>query len=250
MRSGRTVVVVLLVLCGLAAWPAAGRAQTQPDVGVAPAVREAPVAVGGLILPGTALQPSGGRVLNLSVDEAVTRALEQNVDLRVERLNPQIQDMSVAEARSVYAPTLTTAFFGNNADSPAAGFLSGAGDQNVVTDRFVQDTVGVNQLVPWLGGSYSASWDGSRATSNSIFSSFDPRLRSNLRLSYSQPLLRNFGIDTPRQQIEITRANRELSDIQLRRTVVLTQRNVRNAYWQLVFTQDFLIPPSRIPSRE
>jgi len=109
-----------------------------------------------------------------------------------------------------------------------------------VTDRLLSDSVDVEQAVPWAGGRYSLSWDGSHSSTTSIFSSFDPILRSNLNVTYNQPLLRNLSIDGPRQQIAIMRANREISDIQLRRTVVLTQRNVRNAYWVLVFTQSFL----------
>ena len=50
----------------------------------------------------------------------------------------------------------------------------------------------------------------------------------------------NLRIDGNRHRIAITRANREISDIQLHRTIVQTQRNVRNAYWGLVFTQSFL----------
>ncbi len=240
MRSGRTLLAILTLSWWLTAWPAPGAAQTQADVGVTPRRPGAPVEVAGLILPPSALQPAGRPVRHLSVEEAVTLALEQNLDLRVERLNPLIQDLGVAEARSVYAPILSTRFMSNNRNSPSNGFLSGAGDAIKVTDRLLSDSVDVEQAVPWAGGRYSLSWDGSHSSTTSIFSSFDPILRSNLNVTYNQPLLRNRSIDGPRQQIAIMRANREISDIQLRRTVVLTQRNVRNAYWVLVFTQSFL----------
>jgi len=240
MRSGRTLLAILTLSLWLTAWPAPGAAQTQADVGVTPRRPGAPVEVAGLILPPSALQPAGRPVRHLSVEEAVTLALEQNLDLRVERLNPLIQDLGVAEARSVYAPILSTRFMSNNRNSPSNGFLSGAGDAIKVTDRLLSDSVDVEQAVPWAGGRYSLSWDGSHSSTTSIFSSFDPILRSNLNVTYNQPLLRNLSIDAPRQQIAIMRANREISDIQLRRMVVLTQRNVRNAYWVLVFTQSFL----------
>ena len=175
---------------------------------------------------------------HLSVDEAVTLALEQNLDLRVERLNPLIQDLSIAEARSVYAPTLSTTLLTNNRNSPSQSNFDGGEIQ--VTDRLLSDSVDVVQEVPWAGGRYSVSWDGSHRSTTNVFTSFDPILRSNLTLTYTQPLLRNLGIDGPRLQIAITRANREISDIQLRRTVVQTQRNVRSAYWGLVFAQSFL----------
>ena len=156
----------------------------------------------------------------------------------MERINPLIQDLGIAEARSVYTPTLSTTLFTNNRSRPSTNIFDGS--ESRITDRLLRDSVDVVQEVPWAGGRYSVSWDGSHSSTNSIFTSFDPLLQSNLRLTYNQPLLRNLGIDGPRLQIAITRANREISDIQLRRTVVQTQRNVRYAYWGLVFAQSFL----------
>ena len=238
MCSGRTVVAILVVLGGLRVWAAPVGAQTRADFGLAPERTGASVETAGIILPAVSLQPGDRPVRHLSVDEAVTLALEQNLDLRVERLNPLIQDLSIAEARSVYAPTLSTTLFTNNRSRPSTSIFDGS--ESTITDRLLRDSVDVVQEVPWAGGRYSVNWDGSHSSTNSIFTSFDPVLQSNLRLSYTQPLLRNLGIDGPRLQIAITRANREISDIQLVRTVVQTQRNVRYAYWGLVFARSFL----------
>ena len=235
MRSGRLVVTMLMALVLPGMHPASGRAQ--PGAGLPAAPPRAAASTGSVILPPAALQPSRP-VRHLSVDEALTLALEQNLDLRVERINPLIQDTVVAEARSVYAPTLSTTVVGDDRDSPAANIF--AGGEVKVTDRSLQDSVDVVQQVPWKGGQYSARWNGQQSSTTNIFSTFNPVLRSNLSLNYTQPLLRNFGIDGFRQQIAVTRANRDLSDIQLRRTVVQTERDVRNAYWQLVFAQSFL----------
>ena len=234
MRSER-IVTSLVVLWGVTAWPAG--AQTRPDRPL-PGGPSAAVEVAGVLVPRSALQPAGRPVRDLSVAEAVALALEQNLDLRVERLNPLLQDLSIAEARSVYAPTLSTTLFTNNRSRPSTSIFDGS--ESTITDRLLRDSVDVVQEVPWAGGRYSVNWDGSHSSTNSIFTSFDPVLQSNLRLNYTQPLLRNLGIDGPRLQIAITRANREISDIQLRRTIVQTQRSVRYAYWGLVFAQSFL----------
>ena len=109
-----------------------------------------------------------------------------------------------------------------------------------MTDRLLSDSVNVVQDLPWAGGRYSVGWDGSHSSTTNIFSAFDPILQSNVNVNYTQPLLRNLKIDGPRQQLAITRDDREISEVQLRRTVVQTQRNVRNAYWELVFAQSFL----------
>ena len=73
MRSGRTVVATLVVLCWLTGWPAPTGAQTRTSFGRP----GAPVEVAGVIVPPSVLQPPGRPVRRLSVDEAVTLALEQ-----------------------------------------------------------------------------------------------------------------------------------------------------------------------------
>ena len=42
----------------------------------------------------------GAQVRRLTVDEAVRLALENNLGIQIARINPQIQDLSVAIARS------------------------------------------------------------------------------------------------------------------------------------------------------
>ena len=56
-----------------------------------------------------------------------------------------------------------------------------------------------------------------------------------VRYLYTQPLLRGFAIDSTRQQLAVTRINRDISDVQLRATITNTLSNVRNAYWDYVF---------------
>ncbi len=231
----RLVVTMLMTLALAGLHPTRGNAQTAAGLPAAAAPPGA-ASAGGVILPQPALQPARP-VRRLSIEEAVTLALEQNLDLRVERISPLIQDAFVAEARSVYAPTLSTTLTGNDWDRPAGNIFDGG---DVVTNRYVRDDVGVVQQVPWKGGQYSAGWSGQRSTTTNVFTSFNPLLESTLNLNYTQPLVRDFGIDGFRQQIAISRASRDLSDIDLRRTVVATERTVRNAYWQLVFARSFL----------
>ena len=47
-------------------------------------------------------------VLNLSLDEAVKRALEKNLDIAVERFNPEASALGVKSARGVYDPFFTS----------------------------------------------------------------------------------------------------------------------------------------------
>jgi len=46
-------------------------------------------------------------------------------------------------------------------------------------------------------------------------------LSSNIALNFTQPLFRNFKIDDVRQQLAISRTDRESSDVQLTSTIIL-----------------------------
>ncbi len=177
--------------------------------------------------------PPDAPVRRLSIDDAVALALEQNLSIQVERFNPQIQDLVVAQSRTGWTPFASTTLVTNSVDSPASSFLSG-GQTKVSADQF-QSNVGIQQNLPWGGGGYGVSWDSSRLTTTNEFSNFNPTLQSNLGFQFVQPLLRNFKIDTLRQQYLVSKKGREMSDVEFRQTVAGTVRRVRNAYWEYVY---------------
>jgi outer membrane protein TolC len=177
-----------------------------------------------------AAQPEpAGAVRHLAMDEAVRLALEQNLGIRIQRIDPQIQDLGVATARSLWTPSLTTGLSRNSVSTPA---------QSVVIPSTVSGTlatsIGMNQQLPW-GANYVASWNNQRLTTTDITKTFSPQLTSTLNLTYAQPLVRNFSIDQIRDQVKISQKMRDLSDIQLQAVITGTTRNVKNAYWDLAY---------------
>jgi outer membrane protein len=172
---------------------------------------------------------AAGPVRQLTVDDAVRLALEQNLGVQVERLNPQLQDYSIAQAYTAWRPGLTAGLSAQSQDSPPSSFLSGASDKITSTDS--GGNLGVTQLLPW-GTSYAVSYDTNRFTTNNVFSSFNPQYGANLDVAVVQPLLRGFRFDTARYQLAAARKNREISDVDLQQTLALTERDVKNAYWE------------------
>ena len=178
---------------------------------------------------------SGGQVRPLTIDEAVRLALDNNLGIQIARFNPQVQDLSVALARSAWVPSFTTVVQGASTSTPNSGFLSGATTgQNKTTTGRVLSNVGLLQQTPW-GGSYSVGWDSTRSTTTNVFSNFSPQLQSSLSIDIRQPLLRNFSIDNLRQQVILSEKDRDISDFQLQQTIATTSRAVRNAYWDLAY---------------
>jgi outer membrane protein len=177
-----------------------------------------------------ATQP-GEVARRLSIDEAVKLAMEQNLGIRIQRFDPQIQDTGISLAHSLWQPNFQTTVTRQSQTQAATSALAGG---STVDNGTFTSNVGLNQALPW-GGSYNVTWNSARLTTNNLFSSFSPQLTSNLNAQYTQPLLRNFQMDSIRQQVALSKKVRDLSDIQLLSVVTQTLRNVRNAYWDLSY---------------
>jgi outer membrane protein len=178
----------------------------------------------------TAPPAPAGPVRQLSMEDAVRLAFDNNLSLRVERINPDLQDLAIGQAKSAWTPNLTASMTTSSRTSPISGFFSGATDK--LTRDALGTTVGANQLLPW-GANYNVTWDTSRSKSNSVYDSPNPLMGSNLSFNFTQPLLRNLKTDSARQQLLVSRTNRQVSDIELRQAVLTTVRSVKYAYWNL-----------------
>jgi outer membrane protein TolC len=179
--------------------------------------------------PAAAQAPVEG-VLRITVDEAVKMALDHNVDLNADRIDPQISDTRVAAANALFRPTFNTGLNRNNQIAPPSSFLIPTPTQ---TDA-VTSNAGLSQRLPWFGTSYNLAFNAVHTNSNSFLSSYDPLVQSGLTLAVSQPLVRDLSIDAARQNLMSSRINRDIADTRLRESIVHTTADTKSAYWGLV----------------
>ena len=232
-RNGSIVMLTAaLAFSGLAA-PA--RAQQVPEARIRELIKQAQDPSSRLQTPATSQGTSSTDtrpVVDLTLDDAVKFALDRNLDIAVQRLNPQINDIGYARIRSVYYPTLTSTISGSGLSQlPTSQLIGGT---NVLQDTQTVNG-GVAQNVPWGGGSFSVALNNFRQTSTSNNVLYNPQIQSVWTGVYTQPVLRGFRIDSTRQQLAVQKINRDISDVQLRSTITNTLSNVRNAYWDYVF---------------
>ena len=202
-------------------------AQTTP----APGPRDAVFASRGGSMPAAAQGP----VRRMSIDDAVATALEQNLDLQVQRINPQLQDLSTAQFRAAYTPNFVSTVSTADATNPSTSFLdTGGGAASTISSGQSLFNFGVSSLTNWHGASYDVRWNNTRSTTTNLLQSFNPQLNTFVVATYSQPLLRNFKIDGTRQQLLISQRNKEITDVQLEQSIAQTVRTVRNAYYDLM----------------
>ncbi len=183
-------------------------------------------------LPSTEPLPQpAGPTKKLTLDDAVKSALELNLQLQVQRIEPRISDYNLAQAHTAWLPNLVTNLNYQNNQSPTD--LSYLGNSATYTQKSTFISSGVSQLLPWGGSSFSAQWTGSHAEAN-LGQTFNPQTKGQLNFNFSQPVLRNLQIDGARQGLLIGKVNREMADITLRAVVVNTVHSVKLAYWNLV----------------
>ena len=181
-------------------------------------------------VPSAAPQVTGPS-LPISMQEAVAMALEFNLGLKSEKMNPAIADYGVALSRSAFLPQVTGSLTQQSSRNVPSDFTQGTSD---ITNDGLNVGGQVVQQLRWTGAVYSVNWNGNRSTQDGGISSFNPRLGSNLRINVAQPLLRGFKTDTERMALVTSERNREIVDVQLQQRVVGLEASVRLAYLSLV----------------
>jgi len=217
-------------------------AQQITDAHIRELIKEAArqTAVGGQ--PANVPQPAAGDsrpVVRLTLDDAVKFALDRNLDISVQRLNPQINDIAYASIRAIYHPSLISTLATQSQTNPANTTLAGGAQAGAPVVAGVSTyNGGVSQNVPWGGGSYALTLNNNKQTTTSLNVLYNPTFNTNWSASFVQPLLRNLKTDSTRQQLQVTKLNRDISDVQLRATITNTLSNVRSAYWDYVFATE------------
>jgi len=172
----------------------------------------------------------GGTLVEMTLEDAIARALEMNLDIQTARLNPQIQEYSLASAQAAFSPTLSTTLGQNNSSQQSTSQLDGGARTS--TDRLTFNG-SLSKTLPWYGGRLSMNFNNSRTETNNTFSTLNPSYRSSLSFDFSQPLLSGFKIDNQRNALRTQEIQLEISDIQLQTQVENLTNQVRVQYWAL-----------------
>jgi outer membrane protein len=194
------------------------------------AIRASIVAIGVLRLSTPAVAQSDRPAIQLSLDDAVQRAIDRNPDLAIVRLETEVEAARVGEARGAYAPVFSSTFGRSRNVTPPTNYLVGDSALDVA-DWF--SSTGVRQRLPWGAGTWSVSWNAARTTTNSLVSSVDPTLLSGVQVAFSQPLFKDRKIDETRQQYILTTRTRQNAELRWRESGVQTVAVVKRAYWSL-----------------
>ncbi len=163
----------------------------------------------------------------VSLEECIQRALMNNYAVRSESYNPAISRAGLVQAEAAFDSIFfLDASYDNQDRAVPTQLASGQSDTRGVSG-------GIRQLLP-TGMQAQIALGQTRSFSDLQFNTINPAYSSTFTATFTQPLLRGFGLDYNRSVIELRRRDLRVSEerfaIQVRETLFQTEQ----AYWQLV----------------
>jgi len=202
--------------------------------------------------------------LELSMQEAVELALENSMDIVVQRYNPWFADVGILKANSGgfggvtpgavfggstannpllnYDPVITTTLSIDDRNIPVNNPLtSGTGTGLSSLARLTLHTSTFNTQYAQgfqTGTTFFTAWDNTRNSSTSAANLFNPSVTSTIFVGFQQQLLNGFGRSVNTRNIRIAKNNRKIADWAFTQQAITTVTNTINAYWELVFARE------------
>lgn len=186
----------------------------------------------------TSLQAAEMTPRPLSLEEAVGIALENNLDLRVERENIRLQESAVLFEQGQFDPTL---HLDARANKTVRGSTSLIETGFLRTNRLAQENqqlnLGMKQRFDW-GGDYDLTFSQTR--SSATLQQINPTFRGEPVLTFTQPLLRGFGREVTQGPLRIAQTQLQTSQAVFRSQLMATVLEISDVYWDLVFQRENL----------
>ena len=123
---------------------------------------------------GQTTPPAEGPKVSLTLDDAVKLTLDRNLDIAVQRLNPQINDIAYASAQAFYSPTLTSTIQTQSVTQASTNTIQGGAIGSGVTNGTGTFNGGIAQNLSWGGGNYQVALNNARGTTTSLINRYNP----------------------------------------------------------------------------
>ncbi len=167
--------------------------------------------------------------IELTLKESILKALEGNLDIKVQAFNPEISDVSITQAREVFIPKLNLSYSNQNSNVVGSWSLEGT---NYKTDR-TNYTFSLNKKII-TGGDFALYYNNTTTDTTRRFNSINPTYNNQILFTFNQPLLKNFGPNINRYDIKRAKNQMDISILDLNNIINEKVFEVERAYWNLV----------------
>jgi outer membrane protein TolC len=173
--------------------------------------------------------------IEISLEEVRAAALANNLDLKVELVNPSILEQTVREEQARFEALLFGSIEHNRVDrrssvmdGPAYRAQSTSYDLGVQIPLRTGGTVTVDFPIDRFDDKTAPT--GTEGDNSLVI---DPSYDMGLQFSISQPLLRNAGIRTNTYAIRVAKYQRDITDARTKLEAIRILANADRAYWLL-----------------
>lgn len=162
----------------------------------------------------------------LSLNEAISIAVEKNLDVRAEFYNPAQFEADVNRNRAIYDPLFNAqAAYSDNSAAQANAGGTVSSTQSLILNASVSQLFG-------SGGTAALNFNNAYNANNSS-TQLQNYWQSGVGLSFSQPLLKNMGREVTEANIRISQLAKYASLERLKTRLLTTVAQVRNEYFKL-----------------
>jgi outer membrane protein len=175
----------------------------------------------------------------LTLDQAVALALARNFDLKIQRITTDNAKESVVIAEAAFDPNFSLTGRRSYVREDDAGFVDSDGNfvpASVGSRQTTSANVSLSQRIA-TGAQVSVTSALARSKNRPSSAIFNPRYDSDIALSVTQPLLRDFGITINRASIQRARIGADRANFDLKGAVIDVVRDVEIAYFNVYFTR-------------
>jgi outer membrane protein TolC len=173
-------------------------------------------------------QDATNQVKSLTLRECIERALANNLDIKIQRINPSISSWGVVAAQSVYDPALAAQANYVDSSEPLTTLQDGPASRK----RELDAQLGLTGKLP-AGTRYNLSSSDTRFYAGTLRSNFT--YSGTSAISLTQPLLKNLGFGVNSAQIRVARKARDIAVQNFALQVITSIRDTSIAYYELVF---------------
>ena len=177
-------------------------------------------------------------VRQLTLKEAIKLAVERNLDVQAELYNPASAEADIHKYQGIYDPLLNLLANYQYMNTQAASAFT-TGFQTLQRQEIENFNAGVSQLIA-SGATLGAAFNNNRNTNNSGAGILNDYFQSNVTLSFSQPLLQNFGREPTELNISVARFSKEGSLEQFKTKLMSIISQVRTQYYLLYSARENL----------
>lgn len=175
--------------------------------------------------------PAKDKELRLSLSDGIVRLLENNLDVSIERISPEVAAERVRSERGRFDIEAFTSFRRTDSTTPLPARSSvAAGGLTSIESETNSLSAGLTGITPF-GTEYT--FEVTDDWTADTLSGLEFEYTSFTGVTITQPLLKDFGRSANELSLRLARKDREISEMRFRQIVTERVAEYIRAYWEL-----------------